>query len=108
MELKNTSLTLPIVKKNCEHVFHLYSLYHPKRGVIIKQLKEKKIEVKIYYPAPIHLMKAYKDFNKTKNSNLKMTEKVSKGIFSLPLYPNLKYKQAYKITKILKNILKNL
>ena len=69
MELKNTSLTLPIVKKNCEHVFHLYSLYHPKRGVIIKQLKEKKIEVKIYYPAPIHLMKAYKDFNKTKNSN---------------------------------------
>ena len=108
MELKNTSLTLPIVKKNCEHVFHLYSLYHSKRDLIIKKLKEKKIEVKIYYPAPIHLMKAYRNFNNRKNLNLKMTEKVSKGIFSLPLYPNLKYKQAYKITKILKKILKNL
>ena len=107
-ELKNTSLKLPIVKKNCEHVFHLYSLYHSKRDLIIKKLKEKKIEVKIYYPAPIHLMKAYKNFNNRKNFNLKMTEKVSKGIFSLPLYPNLKYKQAYKITKILKKILKNL
>jgi dTDP-3-amino-2,3,6-trideoxy-4-keto-D-glucose/dTDP-3-amino-3,4,6-trideoxy-alpha-D-glucose/dTDP-2,6-dideoxy-D-kanosamine transaminase len=108
MELKNTSLTLPIVKKNCEHVFHLYSLYHSKRDLIIKKLKEKKIEIKIYYPAPIHLMKAYKNFSNRKNLNLKITEKVSKGIFSLPLYPNLKYKQAYKITKILKNILKNL
>ena len=107
-ELKNTSLKLPIVKKNCEHVFHLYSLYHSKRDLIIKKLKEKKIEVKIYYPAPIHLMKAYRNFNNRKNLNLKMTEKVSKGIFSLPLYPNLKYKQAYKITKILKKILKNL
>ena len=107
-ELKNTSLKLPIVKKNCEHVFHLYSLYHSKRDLIIKKLKEKKIEIKIYYPAPIHLMKAYKNFNNRKNFNLKMTEKVSKGIFSLPLYPNLKYKQAYKITKILKKILKNL
>ena len=95
-------------EKNCEHVFHLYSLYHSKRDLIIKKLKEKKIEVKIYYPAPIHLMKAYKNFNNRKNFNLKMTEKVSKGIFSLPLYPNLKYKQAYKITRILKNILKNL
>ena len=99
---------LPIIKQNCEHVFHLYSLYHPKRDLIIKKLKEKNIEIKIYYPAPIHLMKAYKDFNKRKNSNLKMTEKISKGIFSLPLYPNLKYKQVYKITEVLKNILKKI
>jgi len=107
-ELKNTSLTLPIIKQNCEHVFHLYSLYHPKRDLIIKKLKEKNIEIKIYYPAPIHLMKAYKDFNKRKNSNLKITEKISKGIFSLPLYPNLKYKHVYKIAEVLKNILKKI
>jgi len=107
-ELKNTSLTLPIINQNCEHVFHLYSLYNFKRDLIIKKLKEKNIEIKIYYPAPIHLMKAYKDFNKRKNSNLKMTEKISKGIFSLPLYPNLKYKQVYKITEVLKNILKKI
>jgi len=99
---------LPIIKKNCDHVFHLYNLYHSKRNLIIKKLKEKNIEIKIYYPVPIHQMRAYKSFNKNNNLNLKITEKISKGIFSLPLYPNLKYNQAYKITKILKNILRNI
>jgi aminotransferase EvaB len=107
-ELINTSLKLPIIKKNCDHVFHLYNLYHSKRDLIIKKLKEKNIEIKIYYPVPVHQMRAYKSFNKSNNLDLKITEKISKGIFSLPLYPNLKYNQAYRITKILKNILRNI
>ena len=107
-ELINTSLKLPIQKKNCQHVFHLYTVYHPKRNLIIKKLKEKNIQIKIYYPYPVHKMKAYNNLTKRKNLHLPITEKMSKGIFSLPLYPKLKYSEAYKITKILKTILKTI
>ena len=98
---------LPIEKQNCQHVFHLYTVYHPKRDLIIKKLKKKNIQVKIYYPYPIHKMKAYNNLNKKRKLHLPITEKISKGIFSLPLYPKLKYSEVYKITKALKTVLKN-
>jgi len=107
-ELSNTSLKLPIENKNCKHVFHLYTLYHPKRDLIINKLRKKNIQIKIYYPIPIHKMKAYSQMKKNKNSHLPVTIKMSKGIFSLPIYPELKQKEIYKITQILKKIVKSI
>ncbi len=104
-ELKDTSLILPKVAKNNKHVFHLYTVYHKKREAIIKKLKRKNIKINIYYPYPIHQMKGYKkNFNSYKDK-LPVTEKLSKGIFSLPLYPEISKKDLLKITKNLKNIL---
>jgi aminotransferase EvaB len=105
-QLSNTPLKLPTEKKNCRHVFHLYTVYHPKRNLIIKKLRKINIQIKVYYPFPIHKMKAYSNMAKNKNLHLPITERMSKGIFSLPLYPNLKYSEAFKFTRILKNILK--
>ena len=107
-ELSNTSLKLPKEKKNCEHVFHLYTVYHPKRDLIIKKLKKKNIKIKIYYPYPIHRMKAYSNMTTKKKLDLPITEKMAKGIFSLPLYPKLKYREVHKFTKILKNIVRKI
>ena len=102
-ELKNTSLKLPTRKKNVFDVFHLYTVYHPKRSKIIKHLLKKKIQTRIIYPYPIHLMKGYKSFFKKKRFLISETK--SKGIFSLPLYPELKLKFVYKICKELKKSL---
>ena len=107
-QLCNTSLKLPLKKKDCQHVFHLYTVYHPKRNLIIKKLRKKNIQIKVYYPFPIHKMKAYSNMTKKKNLHLPITEKMSKGIFSLPLYPKLKYSEVFRLTKILKNIVKTI
>ncbi len=104
-ELKDTSLKLPKVLKNNKHVFHLYTVYHKKRETIIKKLNRANIKINIYYPYPIHQMKGYKkNFNSNKD-RLPITEKLSKGIFSLPLYPEISDKDLFKITKNLKKIL---
>ena len=50
-------------------------------------------------------MKGYKN---KKNFYLPITEKMSKGIFSLPLYPELRYNEVLKFTKILKKIIANI
>ena len=52
-------------------------------------------------------MTAYNNMSKKKNLYLPITEKMSRGIFSLPLYPTLKHSEVYKFTKILKYIVKS-
>ena len=52
-------------------------------------------------------MKAYSKIIKNKK-NLQNSEKLSKGIFSLPLYPELKDKDINKICTSLKKIIKNI
>jgi dTDP-3-amino-2,3,6-trideoxy-4-keto-D-glucose/dTDP-3-amino-3,4,6-trideoxy-alpha-D-glucose/dTDP-2,6-dideoxy-D-kanosamine transaminase len=106
-ELSGTRLKLPIVNNKCTHVYHLYVVYHSKRNEIIKQLMKKKIFTNIQYPYPIHKMKAYKNLAYFKKNELKNAEKFSKGIFSLPIYPELSNKKLYKIIKELKYILNN-
>ena len=103
-ELKNTKLKLPNRTKNSFDVFHLYTVFHPKRDIIIKELFKKNIQTRIIYPYPIHQMNGYKKYfqkKRFKNSEIK-----SKGIFSLPLYPELELSSVYKICNELKKILK--
>ena len=97
---------MPIEKKDCNHVFHLYVVYHPKRDMIIKKLKKQKIEININYPFPIHEMRAYSKLISSKFSYLPVTEKMAKGIFSLPLYPKLNKTKVLKIAKVLRKILR--
>ena len=69
----------------------------------MKELLKKKIQTRIIYPDPIHKMKAYKkDF---KNKKFFKTEIKAKGIFSLPLYPELEIQKVKKICYNLKKIL---
>ena len=101
--LKKTDLVLPYKNSYNKHVYHLFTVFHPYRDKIIKLLNKKNVKTRIVYPYPIHKMKAYKKnflFKNFKNSEIK-----SKGIFSLPLYPEMEKKDVFKITKILKNIL---
>ena len=105
-ELKDTSLSLPKKEKKTFDVFHLYTVYHTKRNTIQKNLLSNKIQTRVIYPYPIHKMKAYKKY--FKNVKFPTSEKKSKGIFCLPLYPELKHKDVRFICKILKRILKKI
>jgi aminotransferase EvaB len=107
-ELKNTNLILPAVQKNNNHVYHLFVVYHKDRDKIVKELRKNNILVNINYPYPIHKMKAYKHAVCDDCDCLPMTEKMARGIFSLPLYPKLKINTVKKISTILKKILKDL
>ena len=102
-ELKNTGLKLPTINNNNFDVYHLYTVYHKKRDLIIKRLLKEKIETRIIYPFPIHKMKSYSNF--FIGEKYKISEIKSKGIFSLPLYPELSIKNVKFICQKLKKIL---
>ncbi len=102
-ELKNTGLKLPIINSDKFDVYHLYTVYHKKRNLIIRKLLKEKIQTRIIYPYPIHKMKAYS--NLFLNEKYSVSETKSKGIFSLPLYPELSLKDVRYICRKLKKIL---
>ena len=104
-ELSGTSLKLPHENKNNKHVYHLFTIFHNRASQIQSLLKINKIGTRVIYPYPVHLMKAYSQFNKKKEKFVN-TEKKAKGIFSIPLYPEITDTQAYNICKKIKLILK--
>ena len=106
--LSNTGLILPKINKKNKHVFHLYIVYHPKRNLIFKNLKKYNISLSVQYPYPIHSMIGYSKYLAKKETVLPLTEKFSKGIFSLPIYPTIEKKKIFKLINVLKKILKKI
>lgn len=105
-ELRSTKLILPIKNKDKFDVYHLYTVFHKKRNLIIKKLLQQKIKTRIIYPFPIHKMKGYSVY--FKKDKHKISETASKGIFSLPLYPELSLKKVIMICRVLKKIMKSI
>ena len=100
--LKNINIELPVVNKHNYHVFHIFEVAHVKRDLIIKKMKQKKINLGIHYEHPIHTMNGFKNLT-NKKKNLKETEKKAKKIFSLPIYPLLKNSEVDNVIKSLKD-----
>jgi dTDP-4-amino-4,6-dideoxygalactose transaminase len=92
-------LIKPIVKPNTNHVYHNYILTTKFRDQLKNYLKKNGIETRIHYPIAIHNQKIFiKTFGKIKLPN---TEKLSKEIISLPIYPELDIKKVKFIIKMI-------
>lgn len=105
--LNNSSLVLPKEAKNRKHAYYLYVVKHPKRDLIIEELKKKDIFVNISYPWPIHTMEGFLNLG-FKKGDLPVTEKLADEIFSLPLYPSLSDADQKTVVQALIDILKTI
>ena len=73
------------------------------RDEIIFKLNEKNVPTMIYYPIPIHCQDAYKNFP-IDPKGLIVSEKLSKSVFSLPLYPYLSNNEQNFIIQTIKDL----
>jgi len=96
------NIVFPKIFRNTEHAFHLFVIRSKKRNLLIKKLNEKKIYPGIHYRTPNHLHPGFKHLLESK-TDLKITNKVSSEILSLPIYPGLKNEEVNKICNIIKN-----
>lgn len=86
--LSHLPIVVPYILPKVRHVFHLYVIQTERRNELQKFLNEKGISTGIHYPLPIHLQKAYKSLD-YKRGEFPVTEKLSRKILSLPMYPEL-------------------
>lgn len=97
-------LIIPSVAKKNKHVFYIYVCRHPKRDMIVDELKKHDIYINISYPWPIHTMRGY-SFLGNKVGDLPKTELACSQIFSLPMYPQLTLEEVDRVCDVLENIL---
>jgi len=100
--LLDSNVLLPIAHKDRKHIFHLYVVRNEKRDELINYLKEKEIAAKIHYPVPIHLQEGFKHLGYNLGE-FSMTEKFSKEILSLPMFPELSEGEIRKVCEAMKN-----
>jgi dTDP-4-amino-4,6-dideoxygalactose transaminase len=70
-------------KERGYHVYHVYSLRHPKRDYIIRELQERGIATKVYYSYLLH------ELRETEHLPTPNAEKYRDELFALPIYPSL-------------------
>ncbi|NME35815.1 MULTISPECIES: DegT/DnrJ/EryC1/StrS aminotransferase family protein [Fusobacterium] len=98
--IKNPLVTLPKIKENCTHVWHLFVVRVENRDKFQKYLEENGIGTMIHYPIPPHLSVAYKELG-YKVGDYPITEKYANTVLSLPLYNGMTEEEIdYVIKKI--------
>ena len=85
------------ISKDCS--YHLYWILVKNRNTFLKNMKKKGIETGIHY-LPVHKMKLYKS-----NIKLKVTEKVTKEIVTIPIHPSLKNSEVNYIIKTINQLI---
>jgi len=104
--LKNIKgISLPVIKSNRNHIFHLYSIkiekeYNLTRNELFKKLYNKNIGTSVQY-YPLHLM----SYNKNKYNNLDfpVANKIKNQILCLPIFPTMTQKQIQYVASNLVN-----
>ena len=86
--VKNTGLILPVTRRGCRHVFHLYVIRTRRRCELQQLLKENGVETAIHYHTALPLLPAYKSYGHTPK-DFPVASAYQEQVLSLPIYPEL-------------------
>lgn len=81
-----------------KHVNHLFVVKSKNRDGLMSHLQKNDIQSLIHYPVPVNKQKA---FSGQKNEKFIHSERFADSILSIPLYPELKESEYYKIITII-------
>jgi dTDP-4-amino-4,6-dideoxygalactose transaminase len=96
-------VAIPQEHKSCKHVYQMYTITVDKnrRDFLVKKLNENGIGASVHFDPPVHKQTYYtnREFDTT---GLKITEKLSGEIITLPMFPDMTNEQVEFITKNIK------
>ena len=98
-------IEIPRENADGEHVYHLYVIGTKnieERDNLQNFLKEKGIDTGIHYPIPIHLQQAFSHLG-YKEGDFPKTEKFTKQILSLPMFPGMKGEEVKYVANRIKS-----
>jgi len=102
---KIKGIFIPKVEKNCNHIYHLYTIkigkdFELTRDELFQRLHKSKIGTSVQY-IPLHLMSYFKKEYKNKINQFSNSNRLKNEVLSLPIYPDMTIKQLeYVISKI--------
>jgi dTDP-4-amino-4,6-dideoxygalactose transaminase len=96
---------LPTIQYQNRHIFHQYVIRVPERDRLKEFLTEEGVGTDIYYPVPLHLQECY-SFLKYRQGDLPNSEKASKEVLALPIFPELSEEQQMMVVDRIKTFYK--
>ncbi|EAY31991.1 DegT/DnrJ/EryC1/StrS family aminotransferase [Microscilla marina] len=95
--LDNSSVIVPKIRTNAQHVFHLYVIRSTQRDQLNDYLKSKGIATGIHYPTALPFLPCYQSQNNTVD-HFPVAAQYQNEILSLPMYAELAEEQVTFIT----------
>ena len=99
--LATTAVYPPFRSADISHAYHLYVVRSGQRDRLRQFLLAQGIGTAIHYPYPIHCQPAYRNKILTGKGGMENTDKICKTILSLPMYPELRDEEIFKIIDML-------
>lgn len=99
------SVVIPIEPSWARSVYHLYVIRTAYRDMLQGFLKEQGIETGLHYPVSLHQQKAYRALG-YRTGSFPVSEKLSKEILSLPMFPTLSQKQQERVAQSIRTFTK--
>ena len=101
-------LQMPIVTEGFGHAWYVFTVRlkganAAERNTVVRRIRERFVDSKVYYPKPIHLLPYYREhFGSVR---LPKTETAAKQVFSLPVHPGVRENEINHIVNVVKNSL---
>ncbi|WP_144119823.1 DegT/DnrJ/EryC1/StrS family aminotransferase [Catellatospora sichuanensis] len=108
--LAGLDVVRPVTADGNEHVWHLYVVRVPERGVpqrrdkVLEQLNAAGVGAALHYPTPVHLTPAFAGLGYAAG-DFPNAEQVATEILSLPLYPQITPEQQEYVVSVLADAL---
>lgn len=83
--IRNEKIILPVIRKECLPVWHIFAIRCQERDRLQQCLQEKGIKTVIHYPTPMHLQGAFENLG-CKEGDYPIAETIARTELSLPLY----------------------
>lgn len=81
-------IRFPKIKGDQKPVYYVFSILAENRDGLAEYMKKNEVQYSIYYPMPLHMQKCF-SYLGYKEGDFPVSEKVSKEILSLPIYPEI-------------------
>jgi dTDP-4-amino-4,6-dideoxygalactose transaminase len=94
-------VTLPNVRHEGAHVFHLYVIRVKDRDGLRAKLTEENIQSGIHYPKPLPLLEAYRHLGH-RPGDFPVAERLADEIVSLPIFPEITDAQQARVVEVVR------
>ena len=81
-------ITLPVVRPDSRHTFHLFVIRTNSRDELMGYLKSQGVDCTIHYPTILPLLECYRQYN-LQPHDFPVASKYQNEILSIPIYPEL-------------------
>ena len=101
-------IAVPHREPDRSHIYHQYTLRvtEGKRDALQQYLKEHGIGTQVYYPLPLHLQECFQRLG-YKEGQLSESERASKEVLSLPVFPELTEEEQEYVVQAIKAFFQN-